>query len=95
MIERSSSCYKESPNSIIARMAIKKEELQMKENVVLNGLNIKNLMDSIEKMLAEGLVSNNTVVTIDTFDGYRHGIEKLVVEGREVLTISAKIHGEC
>lgn len=64
----------------------------MKENIVVDGLNIEGLLDSIHKMLISGAIDKNTIVTIDVLDGYRHGIQQMYLEDKGVLTISAKIH---
>lgn len=66
----------------------------MKDNMVVNGLNIGGLLDSIQKMLISGAIDKNTIVTIDVLDGYRHGIQQMFLEDEGVLTISAKVHDD-
>lgn len=66
----------------------------MKENVVIDGLNVEELLQSLHGMLSAGIIDKKTVIVLDAFDGYRHGIRKVVLEDREMLTISAKLHEE-
>lgn len=66
----------------------------MRENVVVDGLNVEGLLKSLHQMVSSGIISNNTIVVLDTFDGYRHGIQELILENEGVLTISAKIHAD-
>lgn len=66
----------------------------MKENVVTNGLKVENLLQSLQKMISSGVIDGETIVVIDTFDGYRHGVKKVIIEEQATLTISAKLHEE-
>lgn len=66
----------------------------MKDNIVVEGVNVEELLNSIQKMLESGEIRKTTIVAIDVLDGYRHGIDSLFIEGNEVLTIRTKIHQE-
>lgn len=66
----------------------------MKENIVVDGLNVERLLNTIQEMLNSGTIGKDTIVTIDVFDGYKHGIEKIFVENEGILTIGAKLHSE-
>jgi hypothetical protein len=66
----------------------------MQNNFVVDGMNVKELLQSLHEMLSAGTIDNQTIVVIDTYDGYRHGIEKVFCENSESLTFGAKIHEE-
>lgn len=66
----------------------------MQNNFVGDSLNVKELLQSLHEMLSEGSIDGETLIVIDSFDGYRHGIEKLSCENNETLTIGVKIHKE-
>lgn len=66
----------------------------MKGNIVVDGLRVEDLLKSLQEMISSEIINNNTIVVLDTFDGYRHDIESIFCEERKTLTISAKLHEE-
>lgn len=66
----------------------------MRDNVVTDGLTIGDLLNTLNDMVSSGAINHETILTIDSLDGYRHGIEKITNENKEVLTVTTKLHDE-
>ncbi len=66
----------------------------MRENVVTDGLKIGDLLNTLNNMVSSGAAHNETIIVIDSFDGYRHGIEEVINENGKTITITTKLHDE-
>ena len=66
----------------------------MKDNVVTHGLKVNELIEKLGDMIINKEINLDSIVVIDSFDGYRLGIDRLTAEDNETITITAMLHTE-
>lgn len=66
----------------------------MKDNVVTRGLKLDEFLERIGDMIFNKEIDLDSIVVIDSFDGYRLGIDKLTTEDNETVTLTAILHTE-
>ena len=66
----------------------------MKDNVVTHGLKVNELLKNLSDMIVNKEIDLDSIVVIDSFDGYRIGVDKLTIEDNETVTLTAILHIE-
>lgn len=66
----------------------------MKDNVVTHGLKVNELIEKIGDMIINKEINLDSIVVIDSYDGYRLGVDKLTTEDNETVTLTAMLHTE-
>lgn len=66
----------------------------MKDNFVTTGLNVGDLQKALNRMILNKKITEKSLVVIDSFDGYRIGVKKAIIEKKETITLTTILHQE-
>lgn len=66
----------------------------MKDNFVTSGLNVGDLLKILNRMMLNKQITEKSIIVIDSFDGYRIGVKKAIIEKKETITLTTILHQE-